>query len=102
MAEPKQQRSDEPLGQCATPPREWFEKNFVHDGKVHVCSECRAIPFAFIGHWCRTIEARSCGIVADIEEKPYRWQDVVPVQNDDRPGDWCLMFAPGEGTSADA
>lgn len=74
------------------PPREWFEEHFVHDGTVTYCSECKAIPFMFVGHWCRTIEARSCGIRAEMIDAPYRWEDVAPVGSDDRPGDWQLAW----------
>jgi len=77
-----------------TPPREWFEEHFVHDGMVSYCSECQAIPFMFVGHWCRSLEGWSCGIRAEIVEVPYRWEDVTPVENDDRPGDWHLAWTP--------
>lgn len=77
-----------------TPPREWFEENFVHDGQVTYCSECRAIPYLFIGHFCMSLDGRACGIRAERLSVPYRWEDVTPVESGDRPGDWHLEVKP--------
>lgn len=74
------------------PEQEWFEENFVREGEVTYCSECHAIPFAFIGHECTGIEAQMGGYAADKITVPYRWEDVSPRQNDDRPGDWGLTY----------
>jgi hypothetical protein len=79
-----------PAQSSSHPPREWFEDHFVHDGQVTYCSECQSIPFAFIGHWCRTMEARACGIKAEMIDAPYRWEDVVPVGSG--LGDWHLAW----------
>lgn len=78
--------------QSSIPPREWFEQNFVHDGTVTYCSSCHSIPFVFIGHDCMSIEARACGIKAERITAPYVWENVVPVENDYRPGDWHLAW----------
>ena len=71
------------------PPREWFEENFVHDGTVEYCSVCRAIPFMFIGHECTSA---FYGIGGKRITVPYRWEDVEPCENDDRPDDWKLVY----------
>lgn len=85
--------SAQPEGTEATrPSREWFEKTFVHGGKVTYCSECHAIPFAFVGHDCMSIDAMIGGWAAEKIAVPYRWEDVVPVESDTRPGDWKLMW----------
>jgi hypothetical protein len=78
----------------ATPPREWFEKQgFVDEqGMVRYCSVCKAIPFVFIGHSCTSLEARARGCAGEIIEAPYRWERVIPVENEDRPGDWMLIW----------
>jgi hypothetical protein len=75
-----------------TPPREWFEEHFVHDGEVTYCSYCYAIPLAFIGHDCMSMEAHLGGYAADKITVPYRWEDVMPIENDYHPGDWKLAW----------
>ena len=78
----------------SVPPREWFEKNFVHDGKITYCSVCHSIPWSFIGHECTGIEAVLAGYAADKIEVDYCWKEVHPIQNEDRPDDWMLMWVP--------
>ena len=76
----------------AVPPREWFEETFVHDGQITYCSWCQAVPFLFIGHPCTSIAAGP-----DHAEKitvPYRWEDVTPIEDSERRGDWMLSYTP--------
>lgn len=83
------------MGQSVSPPREWLEDHFVHDGQITYCSFCRAVPFSFIGHACTSplVMGRD---TADQITVPYRWEDVVPVENEDRRGDWMLLYTPKE------
>ncbi len=78
------------------PPREWFEENFVYNDEnepyIIYCSCCNIIPFTFIGHLCTSWE-----MGADAATKikaPYHWDDVKPIENDDRPGNWSLQYQP--------
>jgi hypothetical protein len=77
-----------------TPPMTWFEENFVHDGNITYCDGCNSIPFAFIGHWCTGLEAHAMGCAASKVTVPYRPEDVVLVESDDRPGDWRGVYVP--------
>lgn len=83
------------------PPRAWIEENFIHDGKVKFCAECRMIPAIPIGkgHDCSHL-----GIVAHILDLLGEWaeEDADPSrirlsENEDHPGGWYAYYEVARG-----
>ena len=77
------------------PPDTWIAENFIHDGEITYCLECRIIPAIPMGpgHDCLKI-----GVMEAMHEGLYgAWatadgvtpDQIVMVENSDRPGDWC-------------
>ena len=78
------------------PPRSWVEENFVHDGKVRFCQDCRMIPAVPMGkgHDCHHLglEAHLLGLLGEWVEEPADVERITLMENEDRPGGWYAFY----------
>jgi hypothetical protein len=75
-----------------SPRREWLIENFVHDGRVKFCPECRIVPAVALGRECR----HGAGLMGR-DGTPWVEEDVdqdrlFAVRNEDTQDGWYCFY----------